>query len=78
MTTPTTTNTAARDATRQEAIQWCIDNMADFRVPVFPPPEGWLWAESGNQLVLSPIFTMTDQGDEITAAEVGMLPAGNA
>ena len=67
-----------KDATRQEAIQWCKDNMADFHTPVFPSPEGWLWAESGNQLVLQPIFTMTDQGDEITAAEVGMQQAGHA
>lgn len=67
-----------KDATRQEAIQWCRDKMADFHTPVFPTPEGWLWAESGNQLVLQPIFTMTDQGDEITAAEVGMQQAGHA
>lgn len=67
-----------QDLTRKEAIQWCKDNMADFRTPVFPPPEGWLWAESGEQLVLQPIFTITDQGDEITAAEVGMLAAGHA
>lgn len=67
-----------QDLTRSEAVQWCRDNMADFHAPVFPPPEGWAWAESGNQLVLQPIFTITDQGDEITAAEVGMLAAQSA
>lgn len=63
------------DYTREEAIQWCRENMADFYTPVYPPPSGWMWAESGESLVLSPIFTMTDQGDEITSVEVGMLPA---
>lgn len=66
------------DLTRQEAIQWCRDNMADFHTPVFPPPEGWAWAESGEALVLQPIFTITDQGGEITAAEVGIQKAGRA
>lgn len=65
------------DYTREEAINWCIEHMADFVTPVYPPPEGWMWAESGDQLVLAPIFTMTDQGDEITAAEVGILPSSH-
>lgn len=64
------------DYTRQEAIQWCIDNMADFSTPVFPPPNGWMWAESGDKLVLISIFTITDQGDEITAIDVGILETG--
>lgn len=63
------------DLTRGEAINWCREKMADFRDPVFPPPSGWAWAQSGAQLVLTPIFTITDQGDEITAIDVGMLPA---
>lgn len=63
------------DLTRSEAINWCINNMADFGKPSpFPPPPGWMWAESGGSHVLAPMFTITDQGDEITAAEVGMLP----
>lgn len=66
-----------KDLTRQEAIQWCRDNMADFYTPVFPPPEGWAWCEAGESLVLQPIFTITDQGDEITSAEVGIQRAGN-
>lgn len=67
------------DYTRREAIQWCKDNMADFDKPApFPPPDGWIWVEAGASHVLSPIFTITDQGDEITAVEVGMLQAGRA
>lgn len=64
-----------KDATRKEAISWVMENMCDFRTPVFPPPDGWMWAESGAALVLTPIFTMTDQGDAITSAEVGVVPA---
>ena len=61
-----------KDATRQEAIQWCIDNQCNFLSPVFPPPEGWLWARMNcdHSLCLQPLFTMTDQGDEIEFKEV--------
>ena len=58
------------DATRVQAIQWCKDNNCDFKKPVFPPPDGWLWAAQGDHLTLDPIFTMTDQGDELTLQEV--------
>mgnify|MGYP000686987472 CR=1 FL=1 len=34
------------DATRDEAIQWCIDNRVDFTQPKFPPPSGWMWADT--------------------------------
>lgn len=59
------------DASRNEAMQWCIDNMADFKTPVFPPPEGWMWAESGDALILTAIFTNTEDAD-ITSADVRM------
>jgi len=60
------------DLSRTEAIQWCRENQCDFRTPVYPPPEGWMWCESksSTDLTLDPIFTMTDQGDEITRQEV--------
>lgn len=61
------------DATRQEALAWCKEKHCDFRNPVYPPPEGWMWAESGAEIVLSPIFTMTKEGDEITSAECGII-----
>lgn len=61
------------DATRLEAIEWCKEKMCDFRNPVFPPPSGWMWAESGIELVLAPAFTVTDQGEEITSVEVGVI-----
>lgn len=66
------------DATRAEAIKWCLDHMCDFRTPVFPPPDGWSWAESGERLVLSPIFTMTDQGGELAGAEIGIADISTA
>lgn len=59
-----------KDATRAQAIQWCKLKRCDFDTPVFPPPNGWAWAESGTRLCLSPIFTITDQGEEITLEEV--------
>ena len=61
-----------KDATRAEAIEWCKANDCDFVTPIFPPPEGWLWAncDERKQLCLTPIFTMTDQGEEIYADEV--------
>lgn len=58
------------DATRQEAIQWAIDNKCDFQTSVWPSPNGWLWAQFNGGLVLSPIFTMTDQGEDLGLQEV--------
>jgi hypothetical protein len=66
-----------RDATRQEAIEWCHDNMADFKTPVFPTPEGWMWAESGDGLVLIAIFTNTEDAD-ITSADARVQPSSGA
>lgn len=58
------------DATREQVIQWCIAKGCNFVDPVFPAPRGWMWANGPSSLVLTPIFTMTDQGDEVTAGEV--------
>ena len=58
------------DATRAEVIQWCKENKCDFKNPVFPPPSGWFWGQEGDELTLQPVFTITDQGEEIRAAEV--------
>jgi hypothetical protein len=52
-----------RDASRAEAVAWCAEKRCDFREPVFPPPEGWMWATSGDGLVLTPVFTNTSDGD---------------
>ena len=59
-----------KDLTRQEAIKWCKDKKCDFKTPILPPPSGWFWAEGKDGLCLEPIFTITDQGDEITSKEV--------
>ena len=61
----------AKDATREEAIQWAIDNKCDFKTPVFPPPTGWLWA--GSTLVLTPVFTNTVEAD-ITVNDLPSTP----
>lgn len=58
------------DKTRVQVIQWCKENNCDFKTPVYPPPQGWMWADLNSAFVLMPIFTLTDQGDEITKAEV--------
>ena len=58
-----------RDATRAEAVLWCAEKQCDFREPVFPPPEGWMWGRSGPHLVLTPVFTNTSDAD-ITRADV--------
>ena len=63
------------DAARQDAIKWIREKMCDFKNPVYPPPSGWMWAESGDALVLAPIFTMTDQGEEICSVEVNAAPS---
>ena len=65
------------DLTREQAIDWCLENWADFKTPVYPPPSGWMWSESGEALVLAPIFTITDQGEDITTADVGLLPSSS-
>jgi len=52
-----------RDATRKEAIDWCLEKGADFITPVFPPPKGWIWAEDPDGLCLTPIFTNTIDAD---------------
>lgn len=55
------------DATREEAVAWAIKNQCDFKTPVRPAPEGWMWAAAGEVLVLTSIFTMENPGGDITA-----------
>lgn len=62
------------DFKRIEALLWCRANNADFNKPSpFPPPNGWMWAKSGETHVLTPLQTMTDQGEDITSDEVESL-----
>ena len=52
------------DATRDEAIRWCIDNCVDFTQPKFPPPSGWMWADKDMPAkCLTSIFTNTEDED---------------
>lgn len=59
------------DATRDEVIQWCADNKVDFNKPKFPPPEGWMWADTGVPAkVLTTIFTNTEDEDIVSIDNV--------
>ena len=52
------------DATRDEAIQWCIDNKVDFTKLKFPPPKGWMWVDTGVAAkALTANFTNTEDED---------------
>lgn len=70
------------DMTREEAIVWAIANNCDFKSPVLPPPQGWMWSGPGTlkhpspnnirtaaDLVLTPIFTNTEDAD-ITISDI--------
>lgn len=61
-----------KDATRAEVIQWCKEKNCDFINPVFPPPSGWAWAGDGDGglLVLTSIFTDSENTEDITKSEV--------
>ena len=51
---------------RDDAINWCIKNKADFNKPYpFPPPEDWMWVECDHYYCLTLIFTANydDDGD---------------
>jgi len=53
-----------KDATRNEVIEWCVDNKVDFSDPIFPPPNGWIWADTGVPAkALTAIFTNTEDED---------------
>jgi len=53
-----------KDATREEVIDWCINNKVDFTKPLFPPPEGWMWFDTGVPAQgLTAIFTNGEYED---------------
>jgi hypothetical protein len=70
MTTPTPTQ---HDLTREEAIAWAIANNCNFQAPVFPPPQGWMWADRAvggvYSIILTPVFTNTEDA-EITISDL--------
>ncbi len=58
------------DATRDEALQWCVDKRIDFTNPQFPPPEGWMWGDTGVPAqMLTAIHTNTED-DDIESVDV--------
>ena len=68
------------DLTRDEAIQWCIDNKADPSNPVFPPPTGWMWGDGGGFQILTPIFTnnaVQDDDSDIESFDIFLRIAAN-
>lgn len=65
------------DATRDEVIDWCIDNKINFTKPIFPPPDGWMWAgnEGSDVKSLTAIFTNTEDED-VDQVDVLFVVAG--
>lgn len=58
------------DMTRDEAIQWCITNKIDFTKPKYPPPEGWMWFDTGVPAKgLTAIFT-NEETEDIESVDV--------
>lgn len=57
-------------ATRQEALEWCIENNADFQTAILPAPGGWMWAEEKDALVLVAVFTLVEPNHDITKNDV--------
>ena len=52
------------DATREQVLDWCIDNKIDFSKPIFPPPEGWMWGEADvPAMLLTTVFTFSEDED---------------
>ncbi|QDB74114.1 hypothetical protein [Aeromonas phage 4L372D] len=51
------------DFNREEVILWCKEFGIDFVTVKQPAPEGWMWARSGEDLILTAIFTNTDDAD---------------
>lgn len=55
------------DASRQQVLNWCVDNKVDFCKPLFPPPDGWMWCDPVGEGVkfhsLTAIFTNTVDDD---------------
>jgi len=66
------------DATREDVIKWCIDNQVDFTKPLFPPPDGWMWFDTGVPAQgLTAIFTNT-KDEDIEAVDVLLSIAGKS
>ena len=63
------------DATRDEAIEWCIVHRVDFTQPLFPPPKGWMWFDTGVPAKgLTAIFT-NPEDEDIESVDVLMQVA---
>ena len=61
------------DLTRDEAIDWCVAKKVDFTRPIFPPPEGWMWFDTGAPAKgLTAVFTadIGDDDEDITSIDV--------
>jgi len=61
----------ATDATRDEAINWCVDQCCDFIEAKFPPPEGWAWVAAGNDKPMHlHFFSWSTNYDDINESDV--------
>jgi hypothetical protein len=59
-----------KDASRDEVIQWCIDNKVDFTKPLFPPPEGWAWGDTGVPAKLLTALCPSDEMEDIESVDI--------
>ncbi|UTQ78255.1 hypothetical protein [Aeromonas phage Aer_P220] len=51
------------DMTRKQVIDWCKKVGADFKEVKYRAPDGWMWARDGDGLILTAIFTNTEDAD---------------
>jgi hypothetical protein len=67
------------DATREEVIDWCIENKVNFAKPISPPPEGWMWADIQGypEKELVAIFTNTED-DDVSSIDVLLAIAASS
>lgn len=56
------------DATREQVIAWCKAHNVDFKEAALPAPDGWGWAQDGDGLILTAVFTNTEDAD-VTRAD---------
>ena len=64
---------------RDEAIDWCIKNKANFDEPSpFPPPTGWVWADSDHTHCLTIAMLHDDEDDDGDIESICVLLAAAA
>ena len=57
-------------ASRNDVLNWCVNYGADFKNEIYPPPTGWMWVKEGDELILTAVFTMTEDAADISFQDV--------